>query len=191
MFLSVLVGFKIHLKKSQSDVINLVCLRANPGFTVPRGWFNMWGVKHGAMLSKKRRCISHSWDGFCTIGKSYLYPKSRGAFIIRASGSPSKFSFLWRALFLVHTHKQNQGCRHWISRLCHRVAPGSGQLSCAASAYISMWKAKAVPNIPSKHLSCPEVPHGKIPGGGMSRGFQLPITFCYDRPVNTMRKLMI
>lgn len=36
------------------------------------------GWKHGPMLSQKWWCISHSWDGLCTIGKSYLYPKSRG-----------------------------------------------------------------------------------------------------------------
>lgn len=82
--------------------------------------------------------------------------EEREAFIMPSSASPSKFSFLWCALFLVRSHKQRQGCRHWISRLCHRVAPGSGPLSCAATAYISMWKAKAVPNIPSKHLSCPK-----------------------------------
>lgn len=125
---------------------------------IPSRWFNMWGtpgvetrpsvIVEMTVNKSLLRLLLYYWE-------ELFISKEPRAFIIRVSGSPSKFSFLWCALFLVHTHKQSQGCQHWISRLCHRVAPGSGQLSCAASAYISMWKAKAVPNIPSKHLSCP------------------------------------
>lgn len=127
---------------------------------IPRGWSNMWGtpgvetqlnvIVEMTVYKSLPRWLLYYWE-------ELFISEEQGAFIIRGSGSPSKFSFLWRALFPVHTHKQSQGCRHWISRLCHRVAPGSGQLSCAASAYISMWKAKAVPNIPSKHLSWPNL----------------------------------
>lgn len=138
-----------------------------------RGWFSMWGTP-----------VVETWPSVIlemTVNKSLLrlllyyweelfISEEQGAFIMWSSGSPSKSSFLWCALFLVRTHKQSRGCRHWISRLCHWVAPGSGQLSCAASAYISMWKAKAVPNIPSKHLSCPKTPHGKIPRSRMNLG---------------------
>lgn len=127
---------------------------------IPRGWFDMWGtpgvetrphvIVEMTVYKSLLRWLLYYWE-------ELFISEEQEAFIIRGSGSPSKFSFLWCALFLVHTHKQSQGCRHWISRLCHRVAPGSGQLSCAASAYISMWKAKAVPNISSKHLSCPNL----------------------------------
>lgn len=157
-----------------------------------RGWFNVWrtpGLETWLSVIVKWRCISHSWDGFCTIGKSYLHPKSWGHLSSGDSGSPSKFSFLWRALFLVHTHKQSQGCRHWISRLCHRVASGSGQLSCAASAYISMWKAKAVPNIPSKHLSCLN-PAWKNSRERDGCRMQLLISFCHDKSINKVTKCM-
>lgn len=140
---------------------------------IPRGWFSMWetpGVEtrpnvivEMTVNKSLLRLLLYYWE-------ELFISEEQGAFIMWGSGSPSKFSFLWCALFLVRTHKQSQGCRHWISRLCHRVAPGSGQLSCAASAYISMWKAKAVPNIPSKHLSCPKTLHGKIPGSRMNLG---------------------
>lgn len=127
---------------------------------IPRGWFNMWGTPG----VETRPDVIVEMTEYKSLPRWLLYyweelfiSEEQGAFIIPGSGSPSKFSFLWRALFLVHTHKQSQGCRHWISRLCHHVAPGSGQLSCAASAYISMWKAKAVPNIPSKHLPWPNL----------------------------------
>lgn len=145
---------------------------------IPRGWFSVWewpGVETRPSVIVEMtvnksllRLLLYYWE-------ELFISEEQGAFIKRASGSPSKFSFLWCALFLVCTHKQSPGCRHWISRLCHRVAPGSGQLSCAASAYISMWKAKAVPNIPCKHLSCPKTLHGKSPGSG--RGTRRVWTF--------------
>ena len=124
------------------------------------GWFNMSCVSSpngntlqaGVIVQMTVNKSLLKWL-LCYWGELFI-PLEHGAFINPGSGSSSKFSFLWSALFLVHTHKQSLGCRHWISRLCHRVASRSETLSSTASAYINMWKAKAVPNIPSKHLSC-------------------------------------
>lgn len=77
----------------------------------PRGWSPMWGTP--VFQTQPNVIVERTM--YKSLPKWLLYyceelfiSEEQGAFIIQRRGSPSKFSFLWRALFLGHTHKQSR-----------------------------------------------------------------------------------
>ncbi len=143
---------------------------------IPRGWFNMWGtpgVETWPNVIVKWRCISHSRDGFCTIGKSYLYPKSRPHLSSRVV-APLQSSPFYDVHYFSCTHINKARAAGTESADCVTVWP-LGQASFLVPPVLTLAceRLKLFQIFPL-NIYPARTPHGKIPGSGMNLG-------CNDR----------
>lgn len=125
------------------------------------------GGGHGPMLSQKWRWISHSWDGFCTIGKSYLYPKSRGHL---SSGVvvPLQSSPFYDVHYFSCTHINKARAAGTESADCVTVwPPGQASFLVPPVLTLACEKLKLFQIFPL-NIYPVRAPRGKIPGSGMS-----------------------
>lgn len=137
-----------------------------------RAWFKMWGTpgeKHFLMFWRWW-WVSHSWD---VIGGGGLFTsEERGHSSSKDSGSPSKFSFLWHALFLMCTHINKAKSAGTESADCVTVWP-LGQASFLVPPVLTLAceRLKLFQIFPL-NIYPAWTSYGTIPGTRMDPGFQ-------------------